>query len=93
MDERDFIVNADGDMVIRNGAVAVGQALTDDVALLLLTNRGELRLDPLAGCDLVRRLNGRATPVELERVVRVQVERDGKEWSRVKDGIKLRTNG
>ena len=93
MDERDFIVDDAGDMIIRNGVVAVGDALTADVGLLMITNRGELRLDPVAGCDLVRRTHGRLTAAELDHLVRVQVERDGKDWSRVKRGLKLTTNG
>lgn len=93
MADRGFLVDDKGELVIRNGTIATGDALSQDVALLMLTNKGEVRYDMFAGCDLLRRMNSRMSRIEFERVVRVQVERDGKQWHRVKDGIKLLTNG
>lgn len=91
-DQRDFLLDEDGRLVLRNGGIATGNSFTQEVALLMLTNNGELRHDPLAGCDLVRRTNSRLTQSELARLVRVQVERDGKQWSDVMGGLKLNTN-
>ncbi|HMN06913.1 MAG TPA: hypothetical protein PKD45_14425 [Flavobacteriales bacterium] len=91
-DQRDFLLDEDGRLVLRNGGIATGNSFTQEVALLMLTNKGELRHDPLAGCDLVRRTNSRLTQSELARLVRVQVERDGKQWSDVMGGLKLNTN-
>lgn len=93
MADRGFLVDDKGELVIRNGTIAVGDTLSQDVALLMLTNKGEIRHDVFAGCDLLRRMNSRMSRSEFERIVRVQVERDGKQWHRVKDGIRLHTNG
>lgn len=87
MAERDFLLDTDGDLVIRNGAIAVGDSLTQEVSMLLLTNQGEMRHDPLCGCNLVRRKNSVISRSQFERVVRLQVERDGKLWAKVRDGI------
>lgn len=92
-DQRDFLLDDEGRLVLRNGGIATGNSFTQEVALLMLTNKGELRHDPLAGCDLVRRTNSRIARSDLARLVRVQVERDGKQWSDVMGGLKLNTNG
>lgn len=93
MAERDFLLSDTGELVVRNGGVATGASLTQEVGLLLLTCQGELRHDPLCGTNLVRRVNSRITRRELERLVRLQVERDGKRWIDVKNGINLKVNG
>lgn len=93
MAERDFILGDDGDMQVRNGDFVAGESLTQEVALIMLTNKGEIRHDPLCGCDLLKMTNARITRARFERLVRVQLERDGKNWSDLKDGINLRTNG
>lgn len=93
MADRDFLLTSSGELIIRNGGVATGDSLTQEVSLLLLTCQGEVRHDPLCGTNLVRRMNARVTRRELERVVRLQVERDGKRWDSVKGGINITTNG
>lgn len=93
MAERDFLLGDDGDLQVRNGDFVTGESLTQEVALIMLTNKGEIRHDPLCGCDLLKMTNARITRARFERLVRVQLERDGKNWSDVKDGINLRTNG
>lgn len=90
---RDFTLDETGRLVLRNGSIATGDSYTQEVALLMLICRGELRHDPLSGCDLVRRTNSRIGRSELERVVRIQVERDGKSWADIRGGVNMRTNG
>ncbi|MCW5900494.1 MAG: hypothetical protein KIT10_14615 [Flavobacteriales bacterium] len=92
MADRGFMVDEKGELVLRNGTIAVGDTLTQDVALLMLTNKGEVRHDMFAGCDLLRRMNSRMSRSEFERIVRIQLERDGKQWPVVKDGIRIRSN-
>lgn len=91
--QRGILVDSKGEIVIRNGTLAIGETLTQEVALLLLTSKGEIRHDVLCGCDLRRYMNGRIRRTELQRIVRVQVERDGKNWDEVKAGINVLSNG
>lgn len=90
---RDFLLDDTGRLIIRNGGIATGNSYSQEVALLMLSCQGELRHDPLAGCNLVRRTNSRILRSELERVVRIQVERDGKSWADIRGGVNLTTNG
>ncbi len=90
---RDFLLDETGRLVLRNGGIATCDSYTQEVALLMLSCQGELRHDPLAGCNLVRRTNSRISRGEMERTVRIQVERDGKSWADVRNGVNLKTNG
>ena len=92
MADRDFILDESGEMQIRGGDFVTGESLTQDVALIMLTNKGEVRHDLLCGCDLRKRTNTRMTASQFERIVKVQIERDGKNYADLKNGIKLRTN-
>lgn len=92
MAERDFLINDEGRLVLRAGGVATGESLTQEVALILATCQGEWRHDPLLGCNLVKRMNAPLNKVDLERTIRIQLERDGKPWDTIKDGIKTSVN-
>ena len=92
-EERDFILGEDGDLVIRNGDFALGNGLHDDVGLVMLTCQGEHMLDPFLGCNLPRRMNATIRRSELQRLVRLQVERDGKNWDAVRDGLNITAHG
>ncbi|MBS1940888.1 MAG: hypothetical protein JST38_08430 [Bacteroidetes bacterium] len=89
---RDFLLDDSGRLVLRNGGIATGDSLTQEVALIMLTNQGEMRHDPLCGCNLIRRTNSRFTTSELRSLVRTQLERDGKDLNAIADGINLTTN-
>lgn len=92
MADRDFLLDDTGRLVLRNDGIATGDSLTQEVLLLMLSNQGELRHDPLCGCNLVKRTNSRMLRSDLERAVRIQCERDGKNWSDIKNGLNLNTN-
>lgn len=91
--QRGILVDDKGEIIIRHGTLAIGETLTQEVALLLLTSKGEIRHDVLCGCDLRRYTNARIKRTELQRIIRLQVERDGKSWDDVQAGIKVNSNG
>jgi|GEM_PF-479647 len=62
------------------GDLAVGASDDQHVALLLLTNQGEWKGDPLVGIGLRRYQNGPLGPTEqaqLNRELSLQLQRDG----------------
>lgn len=89
---RDFMLDDKGELVLRNGGIATGESLTQEVALVMLSCQGELRHDALCGCNLVRRTNSRLTTSQLRAIVRIQLERDGKDMNTIGDGLNLRVN-
>ncbi len=62
------------------GDLAGGEADDQHVALLLLTNQGDWRADPLVGIGLRRHQSGplgQAEQAQLQRELSVQLQRDG----------------
>lgn len=93
MAERDYKLGPDGDLIIRDGDFVFDEALDDDVDLLLLTNPGEVKADPLAGVGMLRMLRGEVSQEEIKKKVKLQLERDGKNYEEIREGIKTRTIG
>ncbi len=81
MNATDILLDADYDLAFTSaGDLAVGESDGQHLSLLLLTNPGEWRADPLVGVGLRQYQSGPLGPAEtaaLQRVVAVQLERDG----------------
>lgn len=93
MADRDLMLSDAGELVIANGTFRTADSLTQEVSLIMLTCKGELKQDALCGCDLHRKMNARLTTSQLRSLVRVQLVRDGKDMSTIGSGINLRRHG
>ena len=92
MADRDYLLDEDGDLKISNGDFAFGESLTDDALLIIGCNQGELKSDPLTGCNMVARLRSQQTSEEIQRVVRLQMQRDGKDYNELKNYLRTVVN-
>jgi hypothetical protein len=90
---RDYILDDDGDLKIEAGDFVFGDAETDDVLLILGINQGELKSDPLCGTNMTQRIRSQQTPEEIQRAVRLQMQRDGKNFNEIKAFLKTIING
>lgn len=90
---RDYLLDDDGDLKIENGDFAFGESDTDDALLIIGMNQGELKSDPLTGCNMVARIRSQQTPEEIQRVIRLQMQRDGKNYNEIKKYLKTVING
>ena len=81
MQATDILLTADYDLAFTEaGDLAVGESDGQHLGLLLLTNQGEWRADPLVGVGLRRYQSGPLGPAEtaaLHREVTIQLTRDG----------------
>lgn len=93
MAERDYILDDDGDLEVVNGDFVFGDSQTDDVDILLRLNQGELKYDALCGTNMARRIRGNESPDAIIRALRLQLERDGKNFQDIKDYLKTRISG
>lgn len=84
MTSNDYILGDDGDLVIQNGDFLFGDSRTDDVDLIIATNQGEWKQDPLTGCNMVERMRSKQSPDQIQRAVRIQVMRDGMNFNEVR---------
>lgn len=85
---KDILLDDDGDLKLENGDFVIGDSLEQEVALLLQLNKGEIKLDPLVGCDLIKIMKSNASNIEIKKIVKLQLSRDGKNYETLKNQIK-----
>lgn len=90
---KDIILGEDGDLLIVNGDFAIGDSLTQDVSRILIMNKGELKSDPLLGCNMIELMNSESSKTNIETIVKLNLQRDGKDYNEVKSVLKLNVNG
>lgn len=89
---KDILLDEDGDLLIVNGDFVIGDTLTQEVAILLQLNKGELKEDPVLGTDLLKKLHSNISKAELQQILKIQFARDNKDYNDLKEKIQLRIN-
>jgi len=88
---QDILLDENDDVRIENGDFVIGDSLDQEVSLILRMNKGELKEDPIVGCDLIRLINSNITEAELKQIIKLQLARDGKSYDELKERIILNT--
>ena len=88
---KDILLDDQDRLRIENGDFVIGESTDQEVSLILRMNKGELKEDPLVGCDLIRLINSNTSETELKQIIRLQLARDGKSYNELKERIALRT--
>lgn len=84
----DLLLTQDYDLEIKNGDFVIGDSQEQSVELLLMSNQGEFKLNPEAGCNILSAKNGTIGRL-LDREIRVQLEADGFQL----ENLKITENG
>ena len=85
----DFLLDDDNDLKVSAGDFATGDSEMQEVGLILSTNQGEWKEQPVLGANLVTKIRSNAEAVRLERELRIQLKLDGKEYDKIKNKIKM----
>lgn len=89
----DIELGADNELKIKDGDFAVAESEMQEVALILASNQGEWKEDPILGPNLIQMMKINESKADITQRVRIHLERDSKEYDQIKDKIKLITNG
>lgn len=84
----DLLLTQNYDLDIKNGDFVIGDSQEQSVELLLMSNQGEFKLNPEAGCNILSAKNGVIGRL-LDREIRVQLEADGFQL----ENLKITENG
>jgi hypothetical protein len=76
MDMKGILLDSNGDIMIANGGIVLGDSSEQSVQLLFIGAQGEWKEHPAMGIGIKRMQHG-ATDRFLERMVRVQLESIG----------------
>lgn len=71
----DIQVAKDKNKQISRGLVLIDDSIDQEATLLLQLNQGDLKEDPLMGCNLVRYIQSNATKSEILRTMKIQFKR------------------
>lgn len=86
-----LISTTDNDLQTAAGDFVIGESTDQEVALILMSEQGEWKEDPLVGAGLFRLVNMNADERDLKQIVKLQLARDGKSYEKMKERIKLMT--
>jgi hypothetical protein len=82
-----ILLDENNDIKIVNGKMQLGNALMQEVGIILQMNQGELKFDPMLGANLVTEMRGVLNPYKIESMIDTQLALDGKNYDEIKDLI------
>lgn len=88
----DILIDSDNNPQILNGDFSTGESELQDVAIILQLRQGELKSDPILGVNLQHFLKGKYDRVAIEKRVKIHLERDGKNYDKVKRNLNININ-
>ena len=89
----DILLTPEGDLMIENGDFVIGDAIWQDVGIILQMTPGELKSDPILGAGLIRKIRSNTSEGEVQQIVKLQLARDGKNYGELKNQIEINTDG
>lgn len=79
----DFLMDEDGDDLIENGDLALGDGTKDDVWTIVKLNSNQLKSDPILGPNLALMMNGKMTKTDFKQLLDLHLQRDEKNAKKI----------
>lgn len=89
---KDILLDADGDLLIVNGDLVIGESDLQEVECILTMMQGELKEDPIMGANLLHYEKSTLTPDQVKAKASIALQRDGKDFNKIKKGLVLNTS-
>lgn len=83
-----ILLDENNDLLIIGKRMVIGDSQMQEVAVILEMNQGALKSKPILGAELIQLLKGNASKIDIERRVRIHLEKDGKDYNAIKNKIK-----
>jgi hypothetical protein len=74
---KDILLDTDRDLLLKNGDIVFDEADAQNIETLVILNQGDLKDNPLVGCNSYKLINGRVDPAAVKRVISLQLTGDG----------------
>ena len=74
------------------GGLTIGERTIQDAYIVLKSNQGEVKEDPLCGANLVRNIRAKANQEKIRKTIEVSLKRVGIDFEDVKDRISAKVN-
>lgn len=83
-----ILLGNDGDIVIINGKMVIGDSEIQETAIIVDMNQGEHKFVPVLGPNLMQLIKSKASKFDIDQRLRVHLAKDGKDYSALKEKIK-----
>ncbi len=82
----DILLNENRDIQIENGDLVIGDSFQQEVGLIVQSNQGEWKSEPLIGANLIELINSEASESEYKSKIKQALKLDNKELKSFIDG-------
>lgn len=86
---RDILVSENNDLELIAGDFSMGESLLQEVGLILQSQQGNWKSDPLVGANMVELIKGKHNRTAVEKRIKIQLERDGKDYDTIRKLLRL----
>ena len=86
---KDILLDKDGDLLIINGDLVIGDSELQEVELIVTMMQGDLKEDPIVGANLMHYEKGTLTTAQIKNKVSLALQRDKKDFNSIKKGLEL----
>ncbi|TWP23536.1 hypothetical protein ETU08_01730 [Apibacter muscae] len=84
---KDILLDETRRIQVLNGDFRIGESEMQEIALLLESNQGEWKEHPIIGANLYQLVNSKASKLDIEKRVKLQLSLDNKEYAELKNKI------
>lgn len=84
-----ILLGDDGDVLIRNKSVVIGDTIWQETAIILGMNQGEHKFFPVLGPNLIQLLKAKASRFDIEQRAKIHLGLDGKNYDQLKEQIQI----
>jgi hypothetical protein len=88
----DILLDDNDDINFSGGDFDLGESEMQEVAIILRLQQGALKSDVITGSNLTDFIKGKIDPTSVEKRVKVQLERDGKNYETIKKSLKFKSS-
>jgi len=82
-----IMLDGNHDLFVLNKRLVLANPTMQEVWLILSTNQGELKFNPIIGANLTQLIKSKESRVNIEQRVAVQLQLDGKDYEELKTQI------
>lgn len=82
----DILLDENRDIQIKNGDLVIGDSFQQEVGLIVQSNQGEWKNEPLIGANLIELMNSEASESEYKSKIKQALKLDNKELKSFIDG-------
>lgn len=87
-----ILLDEDNDLKIEGGTLKIGERKMQDAYMVLSTNQGDFKEDPLAGVNLNRMIRGGENKEKIRKTIEIGLERIGVKFDDIKGQFDLLIN-